>query len=77
MDKTEYNTIALAMIKKCQAQGDRVYGACLKEKREVTQTSLAGSWNFYCANQKYLEQTFCLHTEKEKAGITSSSPGPR
>jgi len=66
----EYKKVALAIMKKCEADGVRIYEECMKEKDRVNDDFHRHS-NFYCLNQKRIEQTFCLHEEKKKASITS------
>lgn len=65
-------TQALTIFKLCQEAGIRTYENCMKDKYELFPNAFPGQHQFYCVNQKRMKETFCLHEEKEKSGITSS-----
>ena len=58
---------SLDVFKKCEAEASLAYEICQKE----TIDKYPGQHTLLCRNQQRLAQVFCLHDEKEKAGITS------
>lgn len=63
----EFKSKALEIFKKCQTEAAFEYVACKKEKVE----SYPGQHNFLCLNFENQAMVFCLHREKQNAGITS------
>jgi hypothetical protein len=67
----EFKVKALEVYKKCEAEGKKDYDACMERNRQAFPNAFPGQHHVYCLNQKKLAEVFCLHEEKEKAGITS------
>lgn len=72
MDRTEYNRIALGVMKVCQEKAQVVYNTCMKDNVGLFPGAPPNQTHYHCLKQKHMTETFCLHYEKEKAGITSS-----
>ena len=67
-----FKTKSLEVYKKCQVEGKEDYDACIEKNRQAFPNTFHGHHHIYCLNQQRLKEVFCLHEEKEKAGITSS-----
>ncbi len=70
-NQVDFKAKTLEVYKKCQAEGMQDYQACMDRNKNLFPNAFPGQHHFYCLNQQRLYEVFCLHEEKEKAGITS------
>jgi hypothetical protein len=70
--KSDFKAKALEVYKKCSEESKQDYEACMERNAMLFPNAFPKQHHIYCLNQKTLKEVFCLHEEKEKAGITSS-----